>query len=108
VKSQNNKRGVIMETENLETGKSSYYNELAIASITIGALSFIQLFGLERSITAIVFGILALKRIKQDESQKGKKLAVAGIIFGIVYTAIAIIMIPHAIELAKSIIKTIK
>jgi hypothetical protein len=92
----------------MNTEKNSYYNELAIASLTIGILSFIQLFGLERSITAIVFGILALRRIKQDEAQKGKRMAIAGIILGIIYTAIAIAMIPHAIELAKNIINSAK
>lgn len=92
----------------METEKSTYYNELAIASLTIGVLSFIQLFGLERSITAIVFGVLALRRIKQDEAQKGKKLAMAGIILGCIYSVIAIVIIPHAIEVAKSLIGTIK
>jgi len=92
----------------MEQEKNTFYNELAIASLTIGILSFIQLFGLERSITAIVFGALALRRIKQDETQRGKKIAIAGIILGIIYTAIAVAMIPHAIELAKSIISSAK
>lgn len=92
----------------MEQEKNTFYNELAIASLTVGILSFIQLFGLERSITAIVFGVLALKRIKQDEAQKGKKMAIAGIVLGIVYTALAIAMIPHAIELAKGLINSAK
>ncbi len=92
----------------MEQEKNTFYNELAIASLTIGILSFIQLFGLERSITAIVFGILALKRIKHDEAQRGKKLAIVGIVLGVIYTAIAIAMIPHALELAKNIINSAK
>ncbi|MDD5618028.1 MAG: DUF4190 domain-containing protein [Candidatus Omnitrophica bacterium] len=92
----------------MEQEKNTFYNELAIASLTIGILSFIQLFGLERSITAIVFGILALRRIRQDETQKGKKLAIAGIILGVIYTAIAIAIIPHAIELAKNMLNSVK
>lgn len=92
----------------METEKSSYYNELAIASLTVGILSFINLLGLERSITAIVFGILALRRIKQDESQSGKRLAIAGIVLGILYTLVAIAILPQAIELAKKIITTAK
>lgn len=92
----------------MDTEKTTYYNELAIASLTIGILSFINLFGLERSITAIVFGVLALKRIKLDEAQKGKKMAIAGIILGIIYTIIAIVIMPHAIEVAKNIIKSVK
>jgi hypothetical protein len=92
----------------MEQEKNAFYSELAIASLTVGILSFIQLFGLERSITAIVFGILALRRIKQDETQKGKKMAMVGIALGIIYTAIAVAMIPHAIELAKTIISSAK
>ncbi|MDD5292526.1 MAG: DUF4190 domain-containing protein [Candidatus Omnitrophica bacterium] len=92
----------------MEQEKNTFYNELAIASLTIGILSFIQLFGLERSITAIVFGVLALKRIKQDETQRGKKIAIAGIVLGVIYTTIAIVMIPHAIELAKSMLSSAK
>lgn len=92
----------------MEHEKNTFYNELAIASLTIGVLSFIQLFGLERSITAIVFGILALRRLKQDETQKGRKLAIAGIILGVIYTAIAIAIIPHAIELAKNMLSSVK
>ena len=67
----------------METEKSLFYNELAIASLTIGVTSFIQLFGLEKGITAIVFGILAIKRLKQDQSQRGKNLAIAGVILAV-------------------------
>ena len=88
----------------METEKSLFYNELAIASLTIGITSFIQLFGLEKGITAIVFGVLALKRLKQDQSQRGKNLATAGVILGAIYTIIALTMLPHAIEIAKGII----
>jgi hypothetical protein len=92
----------------MDTEKSSYYSELAIASLTIGILCFMQLFGLERSIAAIVFGILALRRIKQDETLRGRGLAIAGIVLGIIYSLIAIVIMPQAIELAKSIINTAK
>jgi len=92
----------------MQREKSLYYNELAIASLTVGVISFIQLFGLEQSITAIVFGILALKRIKQDESQRGKGIALAGIVLGAIYSVLAISMLPHAIEIAKDMINAAK
>lgn len=93
----------------MQTEKSLYYNELAIASLTIGVSSFMPfLFGLERGIIAIVFGILALRRIKQDQMQRGKVLAIVGVVLGVIYTLLVLIMLPHAIELSKNVIKSIK
>jgi predicted Kef-type K+ transport protein len=92
----------------MQTEKSSYYNELAIAAITMGIVSFIQLFGLEKSITAIVFGILALKRIRQDETQRGKHLAIWGIVLGALYSFIAFAILPHAIDVLKKIMNAAK
>lgn len=92
----------------MEQEKTTFYSELAIASLTLGVLCFIQLFGLERSIAAIVFGVLALKRIKQDETLRGKGLAIAGIILGIIYCLVAIAVIPQAIEVAKNMMRSIK
>lgn len=90
----------------MQTEKSMFYNELAIASLTIGVTSFIQLFGLEKGITAIVFGILAIRRLKVDQSQRGKNLAIAGIVLGGIYTILALAMLPHALEVAKKIMST--
>lgn len=59
-------------------------SEFAIASLTLGALSFFQLFGMEKAIAAIVFGSLALKRIGVDAQLKGKKFAIAGIALGVI------------------------
>ena len=92
----------------MEQEKSTFYSELAIASLTIGVLCFIQLFGLERSIAAIVFGVLALRRIKHDETLKGKGLAIAGIVLGAIYCLIAIAVIPQAIEVAKNMMGTVQ
>ena len=38
-------------------------NEFAIASLTMGIVTFLTVFGAEKAIVAIVFGILALRRI---------------------------------------------
>lgn len=92
----------------MEQEKSTFYSELAIASLTVGILCFIQLFGLERSIAAIVFGVLALKRIKQDETLRGKGLAIAGIVLGSIYCLLAIAVIPQAIEVAKNMMNTVQ
>lgn len=67
-------------------------SEFAIAGLTLGILSFIQLAGIEKAIAAIVFGILSLKRIAAPQSEaRGEGLAAAGIVLGIVYFIIAVI-----------------
>jgi len=63
-------------------------SEFAIASLVMGIVSFVQIFGMEKAIVAVVFGVLALKRISREETLQGKKLAYAGIILG----ALAIIL----------------
>jgi len=85
----------------MQENNSFYYNELAIFAFTLSILSFIPLFGLEKSILAIVFGILALRSIKEDSSQKGKNLALLGIIFGMLYTLFILRMLGPAIEFFK-------
>ncbi|HZX45519.1 MAG TPA: DUF4190 domain-containing protein [Candidatus Nanoarchaeia archaeon] len=57
-------------------------SEFAIASVVIGILSFFQLFGLEKPIAAIVFGILAIRSIRKNKL-RGRNLALAGIILGV-------------------------
>jgi len=91
----------------MQENKPSYYNELAIAAFTLSIISFLQLMGLEKSISAIVFGVLALKAVKQDPQQKGKQLAIIGIVLGIVYTILAFVMLPHVIEVAKKMSQAI-
>ena len=69
-------------------------SELAIASLTLGLLSFVQLAGVEKAIAAIVFGVLALKRIAAPKSNaRGEGLAAAGIVLGIIYAVIAVVFI---------------
>ena len=87
----------------MKEGNPSYYNELAIAALTLSVISFIPLAGLEKSIPAIVFGIFALKELKQDPSQKGKNIVIAAIALGVVYTVYIFIMLPNIIEVMKKL-----
>ena len=65
-------------------------SEFAIAGLTLGILSFIQLAGIEKAIAAVVFGILSLKRIARPQNDaRGEGLAAAGIVLGIIYAIIA-------------------
>ena len=41
-------------------------NEFAVASLVMGIVSFVQIFNVEKPIVAIVFGFLALNRIKAN------------------------------------------
>ena len=56
----------------------------AVASLTMGILTFVNLLAVERAVPAIVFGVLALRRMKADERLTGKGLAIAGIVLGVV------------------------
>ncbi len=70
---------------------------LAIAGFVSGVLSFF-IFGIVFSILAIVFSAIALKRIKSNpEVRKGKGLAVAGLVLGIVAAAVLLLAIGAAI-----------
>lgn len=64
--------------------QQSIKSEFAIASLVMGIVSFIQIFNIEKPLVAVIFGILALKKIKIKPQLQGKNLAIAGIILGII------------------------
>jgi hypothetical protein len=70
-------------TTSTETG-GRRASEFAVASLTMGILTYINLLGIERAIPAIVFGVLALWRMKADDRLTGKNFAVAGVVLGVV------------------------
>jgi hypothetical protein len=84
-------------------------SEFAIASLTLGILSFLQIGGLEKGIAAIVFGILSLRKIaRPDSNARGEGLAAAGIVLGIIYAiigSIALITLIKNPELLQEILK---
>ena len=71
--------------------RRSRVSEFAIASLVLAIMEFVHVLNLEKSLIAIVFGILALKKIKTEEGLKGKNLAVAGIVLGIVGVVVTIV-----------------
>ncbi|MDI9623419.1 MAG: DUF4190 domain-containing protein [Methanothermobacter sp.] len=77
-------------------------SNFAIASIAIGICAFIQLLGAEKAILAIIFGILALREIKEKELN-GKYLAIAGIIIGIIYMILLIVILPSIMKILPKI-----
>ncbi len=80
-------------------------SRLAVAAFTVGVCSFVQLFGLEKAVIAIVFGSLALREIEERQTG-GRNLAYAAIALGslyiIVLAVIAVIKGPQLFELIKS------
>jgi hypothetical protein len=66
----------------------------ALISFILGVVSFIQLLGLERAIPAVIFGVIALKKMNAEGVTEGKRYAYAGITLGIIYLIVlTIIMI---------------
>ena len=59
-------------------------SEFAVASLVMGIVSFVQIMNLEKAIVAIVFAVLAFKRLRSDPTLQGKRLAVAGVTLGII------------------------
>jgi hypothetical protein len=88
-----------------QNDKKENLSEFAIASLVIGLFSFINVAGIEKAILAIVFGVLALKRMKQDERLAGNKFAKAGIILGgfsiILIISLIVRMYPKIKEIAE-------
>ncbi len=67
-----------MDNQNQAIQKSGF----AIASLVLGILAFIPLVGVLLGILAIIFGVIARRQIKNQEF-KGRGLATAGIILGV-------------------------
>lgn len=59
--------------------------KLAIAALTMGLLSFVHLFGVEKAAMAVAFGAMALK--DPALTGRGQKLAKAAVMIGIAYLA---------------------
>lgn len=78
-------------------------SEFAIASLVMGITSFIHIMGMEKAIIAIVFGALALKRIKRTSSMQGAQLARVGLILGIVSIIATIVVMSLLIPKLKQI-----
>ena len=68
-------------------------NEFAIASLVVGIISFISLAGMEKAIVAIIFGVLALKRMERNNLSIGKNLATAGVVLGIFSIVLSVSLI---------------
>lgn len=57
--------------------------KLAIAALTMGVLSLVHLFGVEKAAMAVAFGVMALK--DPLITARGQKIAKAAVITGLAY-----------------------
>ncbi len=73
-------------------GEKKLINEFAIASLIMGIFSFVRIFNVEKGLIAVVFGILALGKIRKNGQLQGKNFAVIGIALGILSTVATIII----------------
>ena len=77
-------------------------SKLAVASFVLGLVSFVQLFGLEKAVLAIIFGAISLKEITDGQQLNGKKYAYAAIILGSVYILVLFVtMLVKGQEMVK-------
>lgn len=65
----------------------------AVAALVMGAISFIQLAGIEKAIAAIVFGVLALKEIRSAKGLHGVWFARVAIVLGAIYIVLAVVLL---------------
>lgn len=80
-------------------------SKVAIASLAMGIACFLNLFGIEKALAAIVFGWLGLKEV-EAEQKAGKKLAYAGMILGTAYiVTITVLLIIYGPEFMEHIKK---
>lgn len=82
----------VVDDKRISNGVKKIY-PYAVISFVLGIISFFQILGLERALLAVVFGVIALKKMNEDEKLKGRKFAYSGIILGIVYLIILCVII---------------
>jgi hypothetical protein len=77
-------------------GTTQRTSEYAIAALVLGILGM-TLLPLLGSILAIIFGSIGKKRIDQDPSLKGREMAIAGLVLGIIPLVIGLLIIAFSI-----------
>lgn len=81
--------------ENQNNNQSTKKKGLAIASLVFGIIGagYVSTISLIASIVAIVYGIMAMNKIKKDpNSYAGKGLAIAGLMLGCLGLVIVIVL----------------
>ena len=77
----------------------------ATVSLVLGAASFVNLFGMEKGILAIVFGMLALKAAPGPALAERRTWGKLGVAFGLVQIAFVIAVIALNIDKLLELIR---
>jgi hypothetical protein len=76
---------------NLKAGR---FNGFALASMILGILALISYYGaFVLGVLAVIFGIIALRRIRENPEMGGRGMAIAGLVCGIVALVIMTIVV---------------
>lgn len=87
---QVNQNSILQQNTKQQTSKPPKYG-LAVASFILGLVSFVPLLGVLTGIVAIVLGAISSAKIKKEQLG-GKRLAIAGIILGILGIIFTIVL----------------
>ena len=68
-------------------------NKLAIIALLLGIFSFVNLFGLEKGLMAIIAGWIAIREIRENSELSGKGMAWAGVILGALSMVVITILV---------------
>lgn len=64
---------------------------MSIASLVLGLVGIPLCFVFIPSVLAVVFGFVGLSQIKQDPSQRGRGMAIAGLVLGFAMLALIVL-----------------
>lgn len=66
-------------------------NGMSIASLVLGLVGLPLCFLLVPSLLAVIFGFVGLSQIKNDPSQRGRGMAIAGVVLGASILALVVL-----------------
>lgn len=66
---------------------------MAIASLVLGIAGLPLCFLIVPSLLAVIFGVIGLNQIKNDATQTGRGLAIAGLVLGGIMIALVVLAI---------------
>ena len=73
-------------------GEKRGSSEFATASLVLGIMQFVRIFNVEKALLAIIFGIVALRKISASQELSGKNRAIAGVVLGVVGVVVTVVM----------------